>query len=63
MPGGDFNVPFDEAIAWVRESRTILPAEFYGARLQAAARSFSISGLAQLDQLWQVTDATLAASR
>lgn len=35
LPGDDFNAPFEEAIAWARERKAMLPAEFYGARLQA----------------------------
>ena len=34
LPDG-FDVPFADAIAWARERRAMLPAEFYGARLQA----------------------------
>ncbi|MBS0595690.1 MAG: hypothetical protein JSR84_19755 [Proteobacteria bacterium] len=33
LPG--FDVPFAQAIAWARERKAMLPAEFYGARLQA----------------------------
>ena len=50
LPGDDFDVPFEEAIAWARQRKAVLPAEFYGARLQAVrALSFAVSGLAALD--------------
>lgn len=63
LPGDDFNVPFDAAIAWARERKAILPAEFYGARLQAVrARAFTVSGLAALDQLQQVADSLAEAT-
>jgi SPP1 gp7 family putative phage head morphogenesis protein len=63
LPGDDFSVPFEEAIAWARERRAVLPAEFYGARLQAVrARSFAVTGLATLDQVQQVADAASAAT-
>ena len=62
LPDG-FDVPFEEAIAWARERGAVLPAEFYGARLQAVrARSFSIAGLAALDQLQQVMDSLAEAT-
>jgi len=58
-----FDVPFAEAIAWAEARRAILPDEFYGARLQAVrARSFSIAGLAALDQLQDVADSLAAAT-
>lgn len=58
-----FDVPFDEAIAWALQRRAVLPAEFYGARLQAVrARSFTVSGLAALDQVQQVADSLTAAT-
>lgn len=63
LPGDDFNVPFEEAIAWARERKAVLPAEFYGARLQAVrARAFTVSGLAALDQIQQVADAAAQAT-
>ena len=63
LPGDDFDVPFEEAIAWARERRAVLPAEFYGARLQAVrARAFTVSGLAALDQLQQVADSMAEAT-
>jgi len=56
-PRLDFDVPFEEAIAWARERKAVLPEEFYGARLQTVrARSFAIAGLAALDQVQQVAD-------
>lgn len=58
-----FDVPFAEAIAWAQARRAILPDEFYGARLQAVrARSFSIAGLAALDQLQDVADSLASAT-
>lgn len=63
LPGDDFNVPLDEAIAWARQRKAMLPAEFYGARLQAVrARSFAIAGLAALDQVQQVADSLAEAT-
>jgi len=63
LPGDDFNVPFDEAIAWAKERKAMLPEEFYGARLQAVrARSFAIAGLAALNQVQQVADSLAAAT-
>jgi SPP1 gp7 family putative phage head morphogenesis protein len=63
LPGDDFDVPFAEAIAWARERKAVLPAEFYGARLQAVrARSFAVTGLATLDQVQQVADAAAQAT-
>lgn len=63
LPGDDFNVPFEEAIAWARERKAVLPAEFYGTRLQAVrARSFAISGLSALDQVQQVADSLAEAT-
>jgi len=62
LPEG-FDVPFAEAIAWARGRKAVLPAEFYGARLQAVrARSFAIAGLAALDQVQQVADSLAAAT-
>ncbi|MBS0403058.1 MAG: minor capsid protein [Proteobacteria bacterium] len=56
LPDG-FDVPFADAIAWARERRAMLPAEFYGARAQAVrARGFAISGLAALDQVQAAAD-------
>jgi SPP1 gp7 family putative phage head morphogenesis protein len=63
LPRDDFSVPFAEAIAWARERKAVLPAEFYGALLQAVrARSFSIAGLSALDQLQQVADSLAEAT-
>ena len=63
LPRDDFDVPFEDAIAWAGERKAVLPAEFYGARLQAVrARSFSIAGLAALDQLQQVADSLAEAT-
>lgn len=63
LPGDDFDVPFDEAIAWARARKAVLPAEFYGARLQAVrARSFAIAGLSALDQVQQVADSLAEAT-
>lgn len=63
LPGDDFDVPFEEAIAWARERKAVLPAEFYGARLQAVrARSFAIAGLSALDQVQQVADSLADAT-
>lgn len=62
LPDG-FDVPFAEAIAWARERKAVLPAEFYGARLQAVrARSFTISGLAALDQIQAAADSLAEAT-
>lgn len=62
LPGDDFNVPFEEAIAWARARKAVLPEEFYGARLQSVrARSFAIAGLAALDQVQQVADSAAEA--
>ncbi len=59
----DFDVPFAEAIAWARARKAMLPAEFYGARLQAVrARGFAISGLAALDQVQAAADSLAAAT-
>ena len=63
LPGDDFDVPFEEAIAWARERKAVLPDVFYGARLQAVrARSFAIAGLAALDQVQQVADSLAEAT-
>lgn len=63
LPGDDFDVPFEEAIAWARERRAVLPDVFYGSRLQAVrARSFAIAGLAALDQVQQVADSLAEAT-
>ena len=63
LPRDDFAVPFDEAIAWARERKAVLPTEFYGARLQSVrARSFAIAGLAALDQVQQVMDSLAEAT-
>lgn len=62
LPDG-FDVPFADAIAWARERRAMLPAEFYGARAQAVrARGFAISGLAALDQVQAAADSLAEAT-
>lgn len=62
LPDG-FDVPFAEAIAWARERKAVLPDEFYGARLQAVrARSFTVTGLAALDQVQSVADSLADAT-
>ena len=45
-------VPFDEAIAHARGRKVVLPDEYYGS-MQGVARaeSFSVAGLARLDQV------------
>jgi SPP1 gp7 family putative phage head morphogenesis protein len=59
----DFDVPFDEAIAWARARKAMLPAEFYGPRLQAVrARGFAIAGLAALDQAQAAADSLAEAT-
>jgi hypothetical protein len=63
LPGDDLHVPFDVAIRCARQRKAVLPAEFYGARLQTMrARSFTVSGLAALDQVQQVADSAEAAA-
>ena len=63
LPGDDFDVPFEEAIAWARERRAVLPEAFYSAELAAVrARSDAISGLAALDQVQQVADSLAEAT-
>jgi len=63
LPRGSFDIPFAEAIAWALARQAVLPGEFYGARLQAIrARSFSIAGLAALDQLQEVADSLARAT-
>lgn len=62
LPDG-FDVPFADAIAWARERKSVLPAEFCGVRLQAVrARAFTVSGLAALDQVQQVADSMAEAT-
>lgn len=62
LPGG-FDVPFADAISWAAQRKAVLPPEFYGARVQAVrARSFTVTGLATLDQVQRVADAASAAT-
>jgi SPP1 gp7 family putative phage head morphogenesis protein len=61
-PQLDFAVPFVEAIAWAEERGVVLPAEFYGERLQTVrARAFTVSGLGAVDQVQQVADSLTEA--
>lgn len=55
-------VPFKEAIAWAKGRRVVLPEVYYG-ELQGLARamSFSIAGIAKLDQLQAVKDSLTEA--
>ena len=55
-------VPFKEAIAWAKSRSVQLPDVYYG-ELQGLARamSFSIAGLAKLDQLQAVKDSLIEA--
>lgn len=63
LPRNDFDVPFAEAIAWAEQRGARLAPEFYAERLQAVrARSFTVSGLAALDQVQQVADSLAQAT-
>lgn len=53
----DFDVPFEEAIAWAAARVVLLPESYYS-EIPAAARgkAFTVSGLAALDLIQEVID-------
>jgi len=53
----DFDLPFDEAIAWGEDRVSVLPQFFYGVlQSQARAQAFTVSGLTALNQIQDVLD-------
>lgn len=54
-------LPFEEAIAWARARRVVLPAVYFDQlRGLARAQAFTVTGLAELDQIQAVADSLAA---
>lgn len=53
----DFDLPFEEAIAWSENRVSVLPADYYGVFQAAArARAFTVSGLTAINQIQDALD-------
>lgn len=53
----DFDLPFEEAIAWGEDRVSVLPQYYYGVlQSQARAQAFTVSGLTALNQIQDVLD-------
>lgn len=53
----DFDLPFEEAIAWSENRVSVLPADYYGVlQEQARARAFTVSGLTAINQIQDALD-------